>query len=519
MEINPENFREAQEAQGPFRADKVIFLFCMLTCCAAGFLFHKFCNISKCSPKARYSISCSIGLVIVFISYGFRCCHLLIVSSLVYIILKLFSPKRAFWLSFILSLTYSSWAHLYRMQFDYGGYSADVSLPLMVLVQRLTLLAANIWDGQVLKSEEAEKKKTDNSENETHKSKESGQLTPTCKQYAILEIPNPLEFFSYCLNFLTILAGPPMTFRDYRTFIEGREAEDKSLTPKQRAYFMKNRDTILQPRNEMLKYALQAALYLLVYLSICQFFLPSFYLSETFKNFGFFHKCVYLIFTGFTMRQHYYFAWSLCALGCLAAGFGFDGFDQNDKPTFKLVNSFNFKKAEFPRSVKELTDNWNLQTLLWLRITVFDRVPRGIGVFAVFFVSVLWHGFYPGYYLFFVSMAWYSSIGRRFRKHVRPCILEWLPDTKWVWTKANQREGTSHIYDAITHIVTYFLVNYTALAFVILSFNDSIIAWSRFNYAGHMMCLVTQLSLMLVSLRRRNYPTKQPQLKASGKVK
>ncbi|VDO14802.1 unnamed protein product [Rodentolepis nana] len=281
---------------------------------------------------------------------------------------------------------------------------------------------------------------------------------------------------------------------------------------------IKHRDTILQPRNEMLNYALQAVLFLLIYLAICQFFLPSFYLSETFKNFSFLHKCAYLVFTGFTMRQHYYFAWSLCALGCLASGFGFNGFDQDDKPDYKLVNSFNFKKAEFPRSVKELMDNWNLQTLLWLRIIVFDRVPRSIGVFAVFFVSILWHGFYPGYYLFFISMAWYSSIGRKFRKYVRPRILEWLPDTKWVWTKANQREGTSHIYDAITQVVTYFLVNYTALAFVILSFNDSIIAWSRFNYAGHMMCLVTQLSLMLVSLRRKNQPTKQPQLKASGKV-
>ncbi|VDL64486.1 unnamed protein product [Hymenolepis diminuta] len=269
----------------------------------------------------------------------------------------------------------------------------------------------------------------------------------------------------------------------------------------------------------MLKYALQAVLFLLIYLGICQIFRPSFYLSETFKNLSFFHKCAYLMFTGFTMRQHYYFAWSLCALGCLAAGFGFNGFDENDKPNYGIVKSFNFKKAEFPRSVKELTDNWNLQTLRWLRITVFDRVPRGIGVFAVFFVSVLWHGFYPGYYLFFISMAWYSSIGITFRRHVRPRILEWLPDTKWVWTKANQREGTSRIYDAITRIVTYFLINYTALAFVILSFNDSIIAWSRFNYAGHMICLVTQLSLMLVFPDKSNYQTKQPQLNAPGKIK
>lgn len=45
------------------------------------------------------------------------------------------------------------------------------------------------------------------------------------------------------------------------------------------------------------------------------------------------------------------------------------------------------------------------------------------------------------------------------------------------------------------------------------------IHFRRFNYAGHMVCLVTQLSLMLVFPDKSNYPTKQPQLKAPGKIK
>ncbi|VDM33832.1 unnamed protein product [Hydatigera taeniaeformis] len=308
-------------------------------------------------------------------------------------------------------------------------------------------------------------------------------------------MPTPVEFFSYCINFQTVLAGPPLAFRDYKTYIEGTEAEDRHLTVKQRTNFMRNRDILLQPKNEIVKYFLQAVTFLIIYLCICQFFRPSFYLSEAFRGYEFFHKCFYLMFTGFTMRQHYYFAWSVCALICLASGFGFRGFDADGKPDYTLVKSFNFMEAEFPRSVKELTDNWNLQTLRWLRITIFDRTPRNIAVFAVFFVSVLWHGFYPGYYLFFVSMAWFSVpkervkggeylIGRMVRRRLRPRILEWLPDTKCVWTPAGQREGTSRAYDLITRTVTYFLVNYTALAFVILSFRDSIIAWSPLALPG-----------------------------------
>ncbi len=38
-------------------------------------------------------------------------------------------------------------------------------------------------------------------------------------------MPEPLEFFSYSINFQTVLVGPPLTYKDYLIYIEGREAE------------------------------------------------------------------------------------------------------------------------------------------------------------------------------------------------------------------------------------------------------------------------------------------------------
>lgn len=161
MEIDTENFREVQEEQGPFRMDKVnvcvlfnyIRLYSYFVCLPVAppdYFSINFVTYQNVHPKSdtlfhflsdlslylflmdckflNYVLNVSAALFRYFFHYFSRCCHLLIVSSLVYIILKFFSPKRAFWLSFILSLTYSSWAHLYRMQVDYGGYSADVSL-------------------------------------------------------------------------------------------------------------------------------------------------------------------------------------------------------------------------------------------------------------------------------------------------------------------------------------------------------------------------------------------------------
>ncbi len=39
-------------------------------------------------------------------------------------------------------------AHLYRMMTDYGGWSLDFTGPLMLIVQKVTLVAYALHDGE-----------------------------------------------------------------------------------------------------------------------------------------------------------------------------------------------------------------------------------------------------------------------------------------------------------------------------------------------------------------------------------
>lgn len=41
----------------------------------------------------------------------------------------------------------------------------------------------------------------------------------------------------------------------------------------------------------------------------------------------------------------------------------------------------------------------------WLRMIVYERVPKKYGTLLTFSLSALWHGFYPGYYVTFISGA------------------------------------------------------------------------------------------------------------------
>lgn len=70
----------------------------------------------------------------------------------------------------------------------------------MVIVQKVTSLAFNIHDGVA---------------------REESELTKSQKHYAIQVFPTPLEYFSYVLQFPTIMAGPVLFYNDYIAFIKG----------------------------------------------------------------------------------------------------------------------------------------------------------------------------------------------------------------------------------------------------------------------------------------------------------
>jgi lysophospholipid acyltransferase len=71
----------------------------------------------------------------------------------------------------------------------------------------------------------------------------------------------------------------------------------------------------------------------------------------------------------------------------------------------------------------------------WLKNYVFIRVIRRDGgskmiflpTFFTFTVAAIWHGFYPGYFIFFLSGAvydyFYQIAGRTY------LLVEWMPKT------------------------------------------------------------------------------------------
>lgn len=100
----------------------------------------------------------------------------------------------------VVSMIYLSLVHLHRLYFDYGSYSLDITGPLMVITQKVTLLTFSIHDGFA---------------------RNENELTKSQKFHAIRTLPTALEFFSYVLHFQGLMAGPLVFYKDYIEFIEG----------------------------------------------------------------------------------------------------------------------------------------------------------------------------------------------------------------------------------------------------------------------------------------------------------
>lgn len=98
------------------------------------------------------------------------------------------------------SLTYLSVIHVYRIYYDYGSYTLDITGPLMIITQKVTLLAFSVHDGFA---------------------RNTNELTKSQQFNAVRKLPSTLEFFAYVWQFQGLMAGPLVMYRDYLEFIEG----------------------------------------------------------------------------------------------------------------------------------------------------------------------------------------------------------------------------------------------------------------------------------------------------------
>ena len=193
------------------------------------------------------------------------------------------------------------------------------------------------------------------------------------------------------------------------------------------------------------------------------------------------------------VRFKYYFAWKVSEGAAILAGFGLEGFEEEGEGGegvrclgFGGVSQMDILGFELAQSVRDASRCWNCGTQAWLERYVYLRLPARpsplVPMVGTYLVSAAWHGFYPGYYLFFVSMPLAMAVGRGLRRKVRPRFL-------------GGGAALKAAYDVACVVCTALAANYLAIPFQVLSLDKGLFAWRQLYFAGHVVLLALYAAL------------------------
>lgn len=350
----------------------------------------------------------------------------------------------------------------------------------MVVTQKVTSLAFSIHDGLCRKDSE---------------------MTKNQRHYAVRRIPTTLEYFSFVLQFPSLMAGPAMFYKDYIDFIDGNNFH---TTANGKLNNNAGKTVVLEP--SPLPAVIKKVSMSLFFAAAFVNFLPQFHIEgvkddDFVENTTLLYKFWYLSMATMLVRFKYYFAWLFADAICNNSGIGFAGYDANGGAMWDKFSNIHIFKFEFGTSLKESIEAWNVGTNQWLRMIVYERVDKH-ATMLTYGLSALWHGFYPGYYLTFANGAVFTFAARTMRRTIRHYFTG--------------NTELKFIYDVLTFMTTRFVMSYITFTFVLLEF------WGGVRLYLHMYLCLHIVALIALFLVPRVVPKAKPgdstQLTANGSI-
>ncbi|GMF13176.1 unnamed protein product [Phytophthora lilii] len=415
------------------------------------------------SAAAKHWLHICVGVSIAQFVYGAGWLHSLLSSLLTYALVRVLPPKHAPFIVFIANMAYVAALHIHRMRVNYMGWSMDSTASQMLLLIKLTSFAFNYHDGVVSAATTVKEGDSDHVK----------RVKQSRKALAIPQIPSLLEFFGFVYCFTTFLAGPAFEYKEYSDAIHQTRFVDKRGV----------RRNVSPARAAMSKLLLGLGL-----MAVLVRFGALADLREILsdENQSMLMKWGRLFVALFLTRAKYYVAWKLAEGATVLTATGFEGFDEQNNPKgWGGVSNVDILGFELGANVREISRAWNKGTQNWLERYVYTRT--GNSLLATYSVSALWHGFYPGYYLFFLTVPLATAVNRLARRHVRPYVVG---------------SPIKPLYDLVGMLCTAMVVNYLAVSFVVLSWEEAVAGFRSMRFAGHVGLVVCYLLLTFVPIKK-----------------
>lgn len=358
-----------------FPADQIVLLGCLLLSIGISFWFR-----TLKTGITRLYTSLILGIGLTYVLQGpWNTAVVVMVSIVNYLLVVLFPRKPS--IVAINSMSILSAFHIWRMRVDYLGWKLDVTLPLMIFTAKYVTFAYDCYDGCLLKAGKPL----------SSKKHEVEYRMNNCLQ----DVPDILSYMSYIFGFFGALTGPVFFCREYLDWVYLRGC-------------FSNLDRISTVRPTM-KALVKCAGCGIVMLFANTFLPVSGITSSWFNAMPFPIRVPLLCITVSWYRSRFFFCWYLCEAVGDACGFGLS---DAKTETFKRAENGDVLHVEFALNAPEALNNWNTRVAEWLKYYIYQRVTKpsfitfmstkNYATLITRSISAFWHGFYPGYYLFFL---------------------------------------------------------------------------------------------------------------------
>ncbi|RCH97814.1 lysophospholipid acyltransferase [Rhizopus azygosporus] len=348
------------------------------------------------------------------------------------------------WTNFIIVMASMCVCHIGRILKGFeGDTDLDYSGAMMILTIKLSSFGFNVLDGRLA---------------------ESKNLSAHNQQMKISSYPSFIQYFGWVFFFPGFLAGPTCEYMDYIRFIETR-VQTSTWKP-----------ALMRLSKS---FAFIAAL---VYLGPTYNFFQA--LQPAWSHKSFWSKIFFIQLSAFLTRCKYYTVWYLSEGASILAGMGFNGYDQDGHPKWNRLTNVNVLYCEFAQSYKQLSENWNIGANHWLRHYVYLRSAH-LGAtgstLLTYVVSAMWHGFHPGFYIFFMTLSVLQLIARQVRRTVRPFFLTVDGTPKRYWKT---------FYDVCTWATSFGLLNMLVPCFDLLYVSRILHIWRQIYYCHFIVIVI-----------------------------
>jgi len=432
------------------------------------------------NKHAKHAFSFLVGLFLMQWIYGADWIHSFISSFMTYLICALAPKKHQHLIAFFWVMGYMTGSHIYRMYVSYMSGIFDFTGTQMVLTMKLTSFAYNYFDGTYDKKRVFPEK--------PYEDKKKAKLYDDRRRFAITKLPGLMEFFGYIYCPSCILAGPAFAYNDYLRSIDGtafqkeKDGDKKTTAPSR-----------LLPGLQRL---FVGVLCLVLYLQVNARFKVQHHYSLDFirEHPNYLLRYILLCIAMFGDRLKFYFAWKVAEGASIFGGFGFEGYDKEGKPKgWGGVENVDIIGFELAPNIQSVSRNWNKRTQGWLERYTYNRTGRSLA--ATYFVSALWHGLYPGFFIMFLSMPLITNIERLARSKINPYFCAGFDG----YNLATYPKTTlATVYWWACWVLTMAVMNYVVQVFPMGSLENSLNALGSYHYVPYMVLIASYILLEIV---------------------